>query len=477
MDRKLKIIFGISLLVGGLFSIVLIISGLKSSLFSFANLSVQSSGSAGTFTNLIFTNATGTNLTVNSLAVDPRNVAVDPTSYGTAFNSFAINTTDTNPIGNYLDAVYSLNSSSTASLQGNFFTVSNSGSGATSSIGVLTSIWNSAGNVVAGAHVQTLIAHNSRAFTQNGSVTDDAIGERVYFQGFNAGDQIKRAIGLYALPFVGSASPSSSYAILSENPGKGNVQWNIYANGGNNAFTSSTSFGKYTAASTTVDIFGAIRVSATSTASNQPLLAVEDLAGGNILSVATSTVGLAGTTYGPLPHAILGNSTSPGILEITPNGGIIIRNDATNGYGTFLGPGSLTLVNSAHSVTSTFDSNGIVFDATSGFLGGKFSVDSSGNTSVSGTLTVGGGSVKSIFRATSISFGNAILAAGGCTSTKTTVTGAQGGMIAEVDAQTYPGDGVYYGATITNPNEVTTKVCAVIPLTPTATTYNIAVIQ
>lgn len=77
--------------------------------------------------------------------------------------------------------------------------------------------------------------------------------------------------------------------------------------------------------------------------------------------------------------------------------------------------------------------------------------------------------------ATSASLGGSLLAAGACSTTTTTVTGATTAMVAIADPNTYPGDGAYWAATVTSANTVTTKVCAVVSLTPAASTYTIKV--
>lgn len=78
---------------------------------------------------------------------------------------------------------------------------------------------------------------------------------------------------------------------------------------------------------------------------------------------------------------------------------------------------------------------------------------------------------------TTISFGNAILLAGACTSTPTTVAGATTGMTVTSDPVTYPGDGVVYESYVSSANVITTKACAIVGLTPTASVYNLRVMQ
>lgn len=93
------------------------------------------------------------------------------------------------------------------------------------------------------------------------------------------------------------------------------------------------------------------------------------------------------------------------------------------------------------------------------------------------TLTLNGTSVLPNLSASTISFGNASLAAGACTSTATTVTGATTAMAVVATPVTYPGDGTFWEAYVSGSNTVTTKVCDSIIGTPTASIYRIRVIQ
>jgi hypothetical protein len=78
---------------------------------------------------------------------------------------------------------------------------------------------------------------------------------------------------------------------------------------------------------------------------------------------------------------------------------------------------------------------------------------------------------------TSGSIGGGALLAGACAVGTATVTGATTSMIALTDPVTYPGDGNTWEAYVSASNTVTVKVCAIVAGTPTATTYNVRVIQ
>lgn len=76
---------------------------------------------------------------------------------------------------------------------------------------------------------------------------------------------------------------------------------------------------------------------------------------------------------------------------------------------------------------------------------------------------------------TTASLGGSLLAAGGCTSGTVNVTGAAVGMGVLVTPNTYPGDGTDWKAYVSSANTITVKICGLILITPTATTYYVKV--
>ncbi len=78
---------------------------------------------------------------------------------------------------------------------------------------------------------------------------------------------------------------------------------------------------------------------------------------------------------------------------------------------------------------------------------------------------------------TTASIGGGALAAGACASGTTTVTGAATTMTVSTSPNTYPGDGYIWQSYVSAADTVTTKVCAIVAGTPTASTYNIRVIK
>jgi hypothetical protein len=75
------------------------------------------------------------------------------------------------------------------------------------------------------------------------------------------------------------------------------------------------------------------------------------------------------------------------------------------------------------------------------------------------------------------SIGGSALAVGACTSGTVNVTGATTSMTAVATPVTYPGDGMLWRPYVSAAGVVTVKVCAYVAGTPTASAYNVRVIQ
>jgi hypothetical protein len=73
------------------------------------------------------------------------------------------------------------------------------------------------------------------------------------------------------------------------------------------------------------------------------------------------------------------------------------------------------------------------------------------------------------------SIGGGALLAGACTSGTMTIAGALPGMGVIVSPNTYPGDGTIWLGYVSSANTVTVKVCAILALTPTASTYGVRI--
>lgn len=82
-----------------------------------------------------------------------------------------------------------------------------------------------------------------------------------------------------------------------------------------------------------------------------------------------------------------------------------------------------------------------------------------------------------VVTAVSGALGGSVLLAGACSNTTVSVPSATVGMVAIANPTTYPGDGSVWRAYVSAAGTVTLKVCAIVGLTPTSTTYNIRVVQ
>lgn len=96
----------------------------------------------------------------------------------------------------------------------------------------------------------------------------------------------------------------------------------------------------------------------------------------------------------------------------------------------------------------------------------------------SGTATYPtSGTMQSPLTATTGTITPGVLLAGSCGSGTVAVTNSTTAMAVVASANTYPGDGVVYYAYVSANGTVTVKVCAIIGLTPAASTYNVRVVQ
>jgi hypothetical protein len=82
-----------------------------------------------------------------------------------------------------------------------------------------------------------------------------------------------------------------------------------------------------------------------------------------------------------------------------------------------------------------------------------------------------------ILPATTGSIGGGALTAGACTSGTVAVSGATTSMAVTATPATYPGDGIFWNGYVSSAGTVTVKVCAAAAGTPTASAYNVRVIQ
>lgn len=96
----------------------------------------------------------------------------------------------------------------------------------------------------------------------------------------------------------------------------------------------------------------------------------------------------------------------------------------------------------------------------------------------SGTATYPSvGVVASSLSGTTGSIGGGLLTAGSCASGTVAVVGSTTAMTVSVSPNSYPGDGTLFFGYVSVNGTVTVKACAIIALTPGASTYNVRVTQ
>lgn len=96
----------------------------------------------------------------------------------------------------------------------------------------------------------------------------------------------------------------------------------------------------------------------------------------------------------------------------------------------------------------------------------------------SGTATYPmSGGIPAYAAATTVSIGGTLLAAGACSTGTVSITGVTTAMAVIASPVTWPGDGTNITGYVSSSGVVTIKVCALVAITPTSTTYNIRVIQ
>ncbi|WP_186260354.1 hypothetical protein [Burkholderia gladioli] len=207
------------------------------------------------------------------------------------------------------------------------------------------------------------------------------------------------------------------------------------------------------------------------------------LAGGRLMTASNPGVQLAygldftGATGG-FSGAAIGlplNTAGAGIAWGSTGAGGSITSTAT------AGAGGIAFTNNGTTITNS--SGGPILN-----VGGATGADmiNSGyltEASLTGYVYCNGASARCTastsvgLAGTSSSIGGSALAAGACASGTVTVTGATTSMVAQASPVTYPGDGNVWSAYVSGANTVTIKVCAVVAGTPTASTYNVRVLQ
>ncbi len=89
----------------------------------------------------------------------------------------------------------------------------------------------------------------------------------------------------------------------------------------------------------------------------------------------------------------------------------------------------------------------------------------------------GSGTISTVSSGTTGTIGGSLLVAGACTSGTVAVINSTTAMAVSASPVTYPGDGAYWLAYVSTNGTVTVKVCAAVMTTPTASNYNVRVLQ
>lgn len=192
------------------------------------------------------------------------------------------------------------------------------------------------------------------------------------------------------------------------------------------------------------------------------------------IGASTDHVSLTNINIGPFSagfHGVLNTIRIAGTnhwlqnVVTVPNGGGDIADTSTTT--TYLNVNGVTNFPYVAQATGWKSSDGTAGTTGNGFKNGLC-------VTASGACT---GGLLPTLKGTSASIGGGLLTAGTCASGTATVTGATTSMTSTLPiGATYPGDGFEIYSYVSSANTVTVKVCALVALTPTATTYSVAVI-
>lgn len=117
-----------------------------------------------------------------------------------------------------------------------------------------------------------------------------------------------------------------------------------------------------------------------------------------------------------------------------------------------------------------------------GTNGGFWTNGATGSSKGIGTVNAralyqNGTQLQTVLTGTTGSIGGGALVAGTCTSGTVAITNSTTAMSVSATPVTYPGDGTDWKGYISAAGTATVKVCALVAVTPTATAYNVRVLQ
>lgn len=212
---------------------------------------------------------------------------------------------------------------------------------------------------------------------------------------------------------------------------------------------------------------------------------------GTLTATATTTLG---SNANQVNIATNGNDTTPGLIfEGNTGSGISFHSSGmymfANGAKAFdAGGGVMHLAgnflpdtDAAYSLGSnTFGRWAGVFTSGASHLATAGGFVGIGTQQPSSTLhVVGSISLSASSTVSTPSIGGGALLAGACSKATSTIDSTVTSSTAAFDTtpKNYPGDGVVWDSYLTAPGELTTRVCAVIAVTPTATAYNVKIFK
>lgn len=193
---------------------------------------------------------------------------------------------------------------------------------------------------------------------------------------------------------------------------------------------------------------------------------------------ASGTVSGAGFTSLLSPYALLSGTTFSGATTVRYSNASFTINDSS-------GTNQASLLFQSNGVSDWFLSN----TSSSGafclnrIVAGSFvdnpicASNSTGVVTIPDGLTLKGTPVLPNLSGTTGSIGGSALAAGACTSGTVSVSNAATSMAVQATPATYPGDGFWWEGYTSATGTVTVKVCASAAGTPTASAYNVRVMQ
>jgi hypothetical protein len=201
-----------------------------------------------------------------------------------------------------------------------------------------------------------------------------------------------------------------------------------------------------------------------------------------------------------LPQTILNSGIGQTVSTVSGSGAVVYLNaitnnpvftgtgvvtDATNGNATWTltntagnGAGLKLTGNGSTTPSKTIRvQSGVLQFVNNAYSSVIASLSDSGQFNAVGGIQSNGTTLNPVLTGTSGSIGGSALAAGACTSGTVAVSGSTTSMAVATSPATYPGEGIFWHGYVSSAGTVTVKVCASVAATPTASNYNVRVLQ